>query len=98
MQLYDGPPQFERTISARSAATIDWPIGGFCQPNAALLTAIGPNVCASAGLRHDPRESQCFATAWASWLQLTADLPHQVSCRQHVTPQIPRSTRFNALR
>jgi hypothetical protein len=98
MQSYEGPPQFEKDVSARSAATIDWPVSSFCQPNAALLAAINPQVCSSIGPWCNPRESQCFAAAWASRLQLTVNLPHQVSYRQHATPQIPWSARFNASR
>jgi hypothetical protein len=68
--------------------TTDWLIGGFRQPKAALVTTIGPQVCASTGPRRDPRDPQCFAAARASRLQLPTDLPHQVSYGQHVTPQI----------
>ena len=75
-------------ISAMPAATTDWLVGSFRQPNAALLTTIGPQVWAFTGPRRDPRDPQCFAAPWASRLQLTADLPHQVSYGQHVTPQI----------
>ena len=60
----------------------------FRQPNAALLTTKGPQVCASTGPRRDPRDPQWFAAARASGLQLTTDLPHQVSYGQHVTPHI----------
>jgi hypothetical protein len=77
-----------RAIFTNSGATIDRLIGGFRQPNAALLTAIGPQIRASTRPRRDPRDPQCFAAAWASRLQLTTDLTHQVSHSQHVTPQI----------
>jgi hypothetical protein len=70
------------------AATIDRLIGGFRQPNTALLATIGPQVCAFPEPRRDPRDPQWFAAARASRLQLTTDLPHQVSYGQHVTPQI----------
>jgi hypothetical protein len=70
------------------AATTDWLIGGFRQPNAALLTTIGPQVCAFSGPRRDPRDPQWFAAAWARRLQLPTDLPHQISYSQHVAPQI----------
>jgi hypothetical protein len=81
------------------AATTDWLVGSFRQPNAALLATIGPQVCAFPGPRRDPRNPQWFAAAWASRLQLTTDLPHQVSYRQHVTPQISwPAARFNATR
>jgi hypothetical protein len=70
------------------AATTDWLVGGFRQPNAALLIPIGPQVCASIGPRRDPRYTQGFAAAWACRLQLTTDLPRQISYGQHVTPQI----------
>jgi hypothetical protein len=70
------------------AATTDWLIGGFRQPNAALLTTIGQQVCAFPGPRRDPRDPKEFAAAWARRLRLPTDLPHQVSYGQHVTPQI----------
>jgi hypothetical protein len=34
------------------------------------------------------RDPQCFAAAWASRLQPTTNLAHQVSYGQHVTPQM----------
>jgi hypothetical protein len=61
------------------AATIDRLIGGFRQPNTALLATIGPQVCAFPEPRRDPRDPQWFAAARASRLQLTTDLPHQKS-------------------
>jgi hypothetical protein len=70
------------------AATTYWLIGGFRQPNTALLATIGPQVCASIGSRRDSRDPQWFAAAWARRLKLTTDLPHQVSYGQHVAPQI----------
>jgi hypothetical protein len=81
-------PRFREEFSAMPAATTDLLVGSFRQPNAALLTTIGPQVCTSTGPRRDPRDPQWFAAARASRLQLTTDLPHQVSFCQHVTPQI----------
>ena len=70
------------------AATTDWLVGSFRQPNAALLATIGPQICAFPGPLRDPRNPQWFAAAWARRLQLPIDLPHQVSYSQHVTSQI----------
>jgi hypothetical protein len=62
-------------------------VDSFRQPNAALLTAIGPEVCVSPVLRRGPGKPQRSAAARARRLQLTTDLSHQVSYGQHVTPQ-----------
>jgi len=69
------------------AAPTDWLLGSFRQPNAALPTPIGPQVCASVGPRHDPRDQKEFAAARARRRRAT-DVPHQVSYSQHVAPQI----------
>jgi hypothetical protein len=53
------------------ATTTDWLVGSFRQPNAALLTAVRPQICASTRPRRDPRDPQCLAATWARRLQLT---------------------------
>jgi hypothetical protein len=68
--------------------TTDWLVDSFCQPNAALLATIGPQVCTSTGSRCYPCDPQWFAAAGARRLQLTTYFPQQVSYGQHVAPQI----------
>jgi hypothetical protein len=69
------------------AAMTVWVVDSFRQPNAALLTAIGPQIGTSTRPRRDPGHPQWFAAARTRRLQLTTDFPHQVSYRQHATPK-----------